>query len=167
MKDHKYGDPEGLFTVACKCGVEFPAEDGKCSCGLSQGELKLNVDLMLDKIYRFHQADQDPRAIDVIFNTFWHLYKKFDLMNEILTKVDVDKLDEGLMVSLMVQTFRYAKQIPAHALFCNRVVVKLKEIGIPDEEVYELVANYRSTGDYWDNMRALGAPEWLTGPKPS
>jgi hypothetical protein len=101
-----------------------------------------------------------------VFDVFWNLHAKWDVMNEILTKVDVTKLNESLMVGFMVQTFKYIKQVPAHLEFCDRVAVRLKEIGLSDKEIADLVDNYRETGDYWESMKAYGAPEWLSGPKP-
>lgn len=161
-------DPsQGLFTVECEaCKTVFPAENGKCSCGLAKGKLMLDIDKMLGSIYELQTQDKSRQALDIIFDVFWQLHTKFDLMNEILTKADVTKLDETLMVGFMVQTFKYIKQVPAHLDFCNRAEAQLRVVGLTEEEIHEVVDNYRDAGDYWENMKMLGAPEWLTGPKP-
>jgi len=157
----------GLFTVTCEaCKNVYPAEDRKCSCGLSKGELKLDIDKMLNRIYEQAASGAKRDGIDVIFDVFWNLHAKWDIMNEILTKADVSKLNESLMVAFMVQTFKYIKQVPAHLEFCDRSAARMKELGLTDEEIEDLVGNYRETGDYWESMKAYGAPEWLSGPKP-
>lgn len=159
---------DGLFTVICEaCKNVFPAEDRKCSCGLSKGELKLDIDKMLSRIYEKQASGKKADGIDVVFDVFWQLHAKFDLMNEILTKVDVSKLEGGVLVSFMVQTFKYIKQVPAHLDFCDRAAARMKEMGYDDKRIHDLVDRYRETGDYWENMKAYGAPEWLSGPKPS
>jgi hypothetical protein len=162
-------DPSiGLFNVTCaSCQNIFPAEDGKCTCGARLGDLKLDIDKMLGRIYDYHVADKDDRALDVIFDVFWHLHAKFDIMNEILTKVDLTKVDEGIMVCFMIQTFKYSKQVPAHVSFCIRVAERMKEIGRTEEDIHDLVDNYMDVGNYWESMAAYGAPEWLSGPNPN
>lgn len=158
---------DGLFTVTCEaCKNVFPAEDRKCSCGLSKGELKLDIDKMLNRIYEQVANDAKRDGVDVVFDVFWNLYAKWDVMNEILTKADVSKLNENLMVAFMVQTFKYIKEVPAHLDFCDRSEIRMKELGLTDKEIKDLVGNYRETGNYWESMKAYGAPEWLSGPKP-
>lgn len=159
-------DPSaGLFTVQCDgCKAIFPAENRKCSCGATKGELKLDVDKMLNRIYDKHAQGKEAGAIDVIFDVFWNLHTKWDFMNEILTKADVSKLDGSLLVGFMVQTFKYIKQVPAHLDFCDRAAARMKEMGYDDKRIHDLVDRYRETGDYWKNM--AGVPTWLSGPRP-
>jgi hypothetical protein len=167
VSEEKESPSDGLFTVTCEaCKNVFPAEDRKCSCGLSKGELKLDIDKMLARIYEQSATESKRDGIDVIFDVFWNLHAKWDVMNEILTKADVSKLNEALMVAFMVQTFKYIKQVPAHLVFCDRAAARMKELGLTDKEVEDLVGNYRETGDYWESMKVYGAPEWLSGPKP-
>jgi hypothetical protein len=157
---------DGLFTVLCDCGTEFPAENEKCACGLEKGQLKLDIDKFLNRVYDLHTQNRDDRALDVVFETFWHLNDKFDLMNEILGKVDLTKVDEGIMVGFMVQTFKYIAQVPNHLIFLKKVEARMKEIGRSDRDIAEITQGFRETGDYWKNMKELGAPAWLSGPKP-
>lgn len=163
-----YGDPSGgLFTVECSaCKTIFPAENGKCSCGEMKGELKLDIDSMLNKVYDLHAKDEDSRAMDVIFDTFWQLYDKYDIMSDILAKTDVSKVDGGLLVGFMVQTFKYIKKVPAHLDFCDRAAARMKDLGYDDKRIHDLVDRYRETGDYWDNMRALGVQGGFLGGPP-
>jgi len=158
---------DGLFIVECEgCKSVFPAENGKCFCGLIKGKLLLDIDKMLDRVYNLHASDKDDAALDVVFDVFWQLHAKFDIMNNILSKVDLTKIDESIMVGFMVQTFKYSKQVPEHTAFCNKVAARMKEIGRSDEDIHDIVDNYVDAGDYWESMKTLGAPEWLTGPKP-
>lgn len=168
VEEPEKDDPSaGLFTVTCdSCQTVFPAENRKCSCGLSKGPLKLDIDKMLNRIYEQVASGDKRDGIDVVFDVFWNLHDKWDVMNEILNKADVSKLNESLMVGFMVQTFKYIKQVPAHLDFCDRSAARMKELGLSDKEIEDLVGNYRETGDYWENMKAYGAPTWLTGPKP-
>lgn len=161
-------DPSaGLFTVTCDgCQKIFAAEDGKCSCGLVKGKLQIDIDKMLNRIYDLHAVDKDSHALDVVFDVFWQLHTKFDIMSEILSKVDLTKIDEGIMVGFMVQTFKYSKQVTSHVEFCHKVAARMREIGRSEEDIHDLVDNYLDVGDYWESMKAYGAPEWLSGPKP-
>ncbi len=158
---------DGLFVVVCdNCKTSFPAEAGKCSCGTVKGELKLDIDKMLNRVYDLHAEGKHAHAMDVVFDVYWNLYNKWDIMNEILTKADVSKLDGGLLVGFMVQTFKYIKKVPAHLDFCDRAAARMKEMGYDDKRIHDLVDRYRETGDYWESMATYGAPEWLSGPKP-
>lgn len=167
MSDDKLPS-DGLFTVVCeRCSTVFPAEAGKCnSCGERKGDLKLDIDQMLKRVYDFMADAREDEAADVVFDVFYNLYSKFDLMSEVLSKVDVSKLNSHLMLAFMVQTFRYAKQVPSHLDFCDRCAKEMKNQGMEDARIHSLVDRYRQAGNYWDDMKMLGAPEWLTGPKP-
>jgi hypothetical protein len=121
---------------------------------------------MLNRIYERCASGKRADGLDIVFDVFWNLHAKWDLMNEILTKADVTKLNESLMVGFMVQTFKYIKQVPAHLEFCDRAEAQMRILGKSEEEIEDLVGNYRETGDYWESMKAYGAPEWLSGPKP-
>lgn len=166
MSNKKESSSNGLFTVDCDCGKTFPAEDGKCSCGLSKGKLHLDIDKMLEKIYQYHADGKQDSAMDVVFDVYWQLYNMFDVMNDILAKVDVSKLDGAILVGFMTQTFKYIKQVPNHLDFCDRVAARMRELGYDDKRIHDLVDRSRTTGSYWEDMKTLGAPEWLSGPKP-
>ena len=163
-------DPSaGLFTVECDgCKTVFPAENMKCSCGATKGELRLDVPVFLARVYSLVEDEDKPNSagLDIVFDVFWNLYSKWDIMNDIMSQVDVNRLNETLMVGFMVQTFKYIKKVPAHLGFCDRAAVRMKELGLDDKRIHDLVDRYRDTGDYWKNMESLGAPTWLTGPKP-
>ncbi len=169
MSDKKGFPSDGLFTVACdNCKNVFPAEDGKCSCGAVKGELKLDIPQFLNRVYSLVEDESKPNAagLDVVFDVFWQLYNKWDIMNDIMGQVDVNRLNETLMVGFMVQTFKYIKVVPNHLTFCDKAAVRMKELGLDDKRIHDLVDRYRETGDYWESMKAYGAPEWLSGPKP-
>lgn len=158
---------DGLFTIICKCGCIFPAEDGKCSsCQETLGDLCLDVDKMLNRIYELNSTGKPISAIDVVCDVYWHLFDKFDIMNNILEKVDVNKLAPSVLTAFLMQTFKYIKQVPNHLIFCDRVEAKLREDGESEKRINNLTARYRTTGDYWESMEQFGAPIWLSGPKP-
>lgn len=163
-------DPSaGLFTVECDgCKTIFPAENRKCSCGAVKGELRLDVPKFLERVYSLveDESKSNARALDVVFDVFFNLYDKWDIMNDIMGQADVKRLNESLMVGFMVQTFKYIKRVPNHLTFCDKSAVRMKELGLDDKRIHDLVDRYRETGDYWKNMSSLGAPSWLTGPKP-
>lgn len=156
---------DGLFTVKCECGIEFPAEAGECSCGKKKGELKLDIDQFLNRVYETQEKKLDE-AMDLVFEVFWQLYDKFDIMNDILARADVSKLNSTMMVGFLSQTFRYDMHVPNHVNFCQRVEDRLRELGEPETRVSSLLKGLRGSGKYWEDMKVLGAPGWLTGPKP-
>jgi hypothetical protein len=165
MSDKKSHPSDGLFTIECNtCKSVFKAEDKACACGNVEGDLKLDIDQMLNRIYDLHAAGKQSASIDVVFDVYWNLYKRFDIMNEILSKTDVSKLDGGLLVSFLAQTFKYIDQVPAHIDFCDRAAARMKDMGYDDKRIHDLVDRYRETGDYWKKME--GIPAWLSGPKP-
>lgn len=167
MNSNKNDSSPGLFTVKCNaCSKTFPAEAGQCECGSSKGELILDIDKMLESIYSFHSQDKVDEALDIIFDVYWNLYNKFDIMNDILAKIDVTKIGNSIIVGFLMQTFKYIKQVPNHLPFCDRAAAQMKAMGADDKKIHDLVDNYRKTGDYWKAMEAYGAPTFISGPKP-
>ncbi len=166
MNKNNSSPSDGLFTIKCQCGQTFPAEKGACFCGEKKGDLTLDVDGFLNRVYYFMKEDSADEAADVVYDVFFNLYTHFDIMNEIMEKADVNKLDSHLMLTFMVQTFKYIKQVPNHLDFCDRAAARMKELNFDDKRIHDLVDRYRTTGNYWEDMRALGAPGWLSGPKP-
>lgn len=157
----------GLFTVDCECGTTFVVEDIVCpSCKRMKGKLKLNIEEMLNRVYDLYIQDKDDRAMDVIFDVFWNLYNNFDIMNDILTKVDLTKIDEGLMLGFMTNTFKYSNQVSAYTEFCARVIARMRKIGRSEKDIHAMTQGLFDATDFWKDMDALGAPEWLTGPRP-
>jgi hypothetical protein len=158
----------GLFTITCRCGTTFPVEDIVCpTCQQMSGELKLDIAQFLDRTYRLSEEGRDDRALDVIFDVFWNLHDHFDVMNDILGQLDFNRLNSSLMVGLMVQTFKYAKQVPNHRMLCDKSEACMRERGADDKKIAGLVEPYRADADeFWQEMEQLGAPQWLTGPKP-
>lgn len=158
---------DGLFTVNCSnCCKLYPAENRICVCGDNKGELNLDIDKMLNKVYELTALNKIDRAIDIVLDVFWDLYNKFDIMNNILKQTDVSKLNAEVLVSFLTQTFKYAEQVPEHNLFCDRVANRLRETGYTEDKIHRLVDDFRDVGNYWENMDKLQAPAWLSGPKP-
>lgn len=158
-----------FFTLTCICGREFcPTESQKCPvCQEMQiKDMKFNVDGFLDKIYVLSEENRKDAALDVVFDAFANFWDKYEMMDEVLAKADVNRLTSTLLVGFMTQTFKYIKQVPSHIGFCDRAAQRLKDLGKSEEEVHDLVDRYRETGDYWKNMKALGATGLMWGPTP-
>lgn len=141
-------------------------ENTHCECGSTKGELHLDIDKMLNRVYELTAANKIDRAIDVVFDVFWQLHDKFEIMNSILDKANLSKLDSNLIVGFLVQTFKYIEQVPNHFSFADKAQTRLLELGFSEMSAKKLLLPYRDTGDFWINMEAYGAPESLTGPKP-
>lgn len=155
---------KGLFTVDCEyCSKTFAIEDAYCVCGFSKGEIQLNIELFLERVYSL--ASDDFLAMDLIFYVYYHLYDKFDVMNDVLSKIDTSKLNDVLLIGFMTHTFKYINKVPNHVIFCDKAAVRMKEMGHDDDLIHKLVDRYRKTGNYWERMEAYGAPIWLSGPK--
>jgi hypothetical protein len=159
---------DGLFMVDCNvCHKLFAAENKLCECGSSKGELYLDIDKMLNRVYDLNASNKIDDSIDVVFDVFWQLHDKFETMNSILDKVDLSKIDSNLIVGFLVQTFKYIENISNHLPFCDRAEARLLELGFSEPAAKKLLLPYRDTGSFWINMEKYGAPEWLTGPKPN
>lgn len=158
-----------FFVLDCECGVGYtPIDSDKCPvCDERKvKDIYLNVDGFLERVYLRVSEDKDDVALDIVFGVFWNLWDKFQIHNEILTKADVNRLSEVLMVGLMTQTFKYIKQVPAHLDFCDRSAKRMAELGMDEKRIHDLVDRYRETGDYWKNMKVLGATGIMWGPRP-
>ena len=77
------------------------------------------------------------------------------------------KYDLSILIGFTVQTFKYSDQVLGHELLCNRIAQKMRDDGEPEERITDLIGNYRQAGNYWKEMKMLGAPEWLSGPNPN
>ena len=147
---------DGLFTVDCNsCHKLFMAENRYCECGSVKGELRLDIDKMLNRVYELTAVNKIDSAIDVVFDVFWQLHDKFEIMNSILEKTDVSKLDSNLIVGFLVQTFKYIEQIPNHLPFCDKAEARLLELGFSELAAKKLLLTYRDTGSYWINMENM------------
>lgn len=161
---------DGLFTIKCECGVIYRAENRKCTCEKTQGELNFNVPRFLTRLYALsdegEKSGKTDKGIDLIFDVFFNLHDRFDIMNEILGQVDVNKLTSSPLYSMMSRTFKYSPQIPNHIGFVDRVEARYRELGMDEKRIHNLVDKMRGPGDYWKTMETLGAPIWISGPKP-
>lgn len=158
---------DGLFTVVCKCGQIFAAEVGQCVCGKKTGDLKLNIPEMLNRVYNSdEESDTTDDAISLVIEVFWNLFDCYDIMNDVLLQADVSKLNKSLLVTFMAQTFKYSEQVPAHTEFCNRVIVRMRELGSTEEQIKRSTSGLLGAGKYWEDMKMFGAPTWLSGPNP-
>lgn len=162
-------DADFLFTIICQCDNSYAAELEKCpNCQLSIREKKnllFDIPIFLDKIYTHQQLDKQD-TVDLVFDVYYHLYNRFDLMIEIYNQIDITKISSTLMVSFLCQTFKYIKQVPNHLIFLEQAKNQLRKNGDSEERINKLFMGFGSDNKYWESMEKLGAPAWLTGPKP-
>jgi len=161
-----------LFKLTCECETIYDPESNvdcpNChKAHMCHKELTLDIDKFLSIIYELNSDNKPDAAMDLIFDVYFNLHDRFDIMNIIVEKIDVKKINLSLMIGFLVQTFKYIKQVPAHSLLCDRVAHRALEIGEPEERIHKLVDKYRTTGNYWEDMKMFGAPEIITGPKPN
>lgn len=160
MDELDYSD--GLFTVSCTCGLIFKAENLQCTCGLTNGTLHLDINKMLDRIYN----NSTNHALATIYDTFDHLYHRFDLMNQILDQINLSKINSTIIIAFLVSTFKYIEQVPNHLIFLEKAKIRLKELNLSDDHIYRITNPFSKTGNYWQNMKILNAPESITGYNP-
>lgn len=159
----------GFYTLTCECDMSYnPEENDNCpNCHkehMFHTKFEFSVDKFLETVYSLNE--NHDKALDVVFDAYWQIYDKFDVMNEIAGKIDVTKLDLSVLVGFLTQTFPYIKQVPNHMELVTKIEQKMRDAGETEERVENLLKGLRSTGNYWEDMEMLGAPAWLSGPKP-
>lgn len=136
-----YDPAFGLFTVKCdNCNNVFAAENLKCVCECTTGKLQLDIDKMLNNIYNYILSDND-KALDIIVDVFWHLHNKYDIMNDIMDRIDVTKLNGTCIISFLMMTANFTNKLSNRKSFCERAIIHLKNIGDSDtlEDVYRYI----------------------------
>lgn len=106
----------------------------------------MNINKFLESIYSLIAQAKIDEALDTIFGFFNDLRDQFSIMNEILIKLDVDKLNEDILVGFLVQTFKYVAKVPEHLSFCDRAELRLTQLGLSNKEAQNLVGLYRVQG---------------------
>jgi hypothetical protein len=66
----------------------------------------------------------------------------------------------------LVQTFKYDKVVPNHIILYRKFEQLLKDNNEPDKRLKGLLVGLEGSGNYWKDMAAFGAPEWLKGHEP-
>lgn len=160
---------DGLFTVICDCGSVFSPEVNKTcpKCSNSLGKLVLDIDKFLIKVTSFEAEDRKEDAIDMIFDVFFNLWNKYDIMNSILDKIDVSKLSGGSLCSILTNTFKYSEQIPNHVIFFQKVSDEYIRRGKTPEQVKKILVGLQGAGNHWEYMEQLGATGYIWGPNPN
>lgn len=163
-------DKYGLYTLVCECDTSYDPEQNTDCPGCHKAfmfhkDFLFDTDKFLNLVASF--KDNDDHAMDIIFDVYYQLHDKFHIMNDICNKIDVNKYDLSILIGFTVQTFKYSDQVLGHELLCNRIAQKMRDDGEPEERITDLIGNYRQAGNYWKEMKMLGAPEWLSGPNPN
>lgn len=131
--------------------------------------INMNIDEILSKIYDLQSKNKIDAAIDVIMELFWDagVLQDYSLMNEFLEKIDLSKITDGaILCSIPMNTFKYSNKVSNHIVYCQKAIARYKEMGYDDERIKRIMSGIMGVGNYWENMAALGAPEWLAGKKP-
>lgn len=163
---------DGLFQLTCECNNIYAPELKNCSaCGKDtrfQKALHLDNAKFFERMFTLQNSGKKDDAMDVLFDVFWQLHSRFDIMNNILADIPLSKIDGGLIVGVMSNTFAYKHKLSNFVDFCNRVAVRLKELGSSEEEVTSYMRNFRDADvkKHWGDMAALGVPNGLFGVSP-
>lgn len=165
---------DGLFQLTCECNNVYAPELGKCpTCDKNtthQKALNLDYQKFFEKIISLQNDDKKDSALDVVFDVFFNLWNRYDIMNNILKDIPVDKLSPTLMVGLLSNTFKYADKLPDYLNFCDKSFTQMRLLGKPEDEIEEYIRDFRNVDvkKHWDNMKALGVsfPNMIFGPGP-
>lgn len=160
-----------FFIQTCECGTNYTVNVSTVcpSCRLDLSHVThrtFNVDGFLNKIYQLSLRKLEDSALDVMFDAFYNLWNRFDLMIEILDKVDITKLTDSVMTGFLVCTFKYSLQLSNYYNFFNKVSQELINRGKPESEIKEMLEGLSSENNYWAHMKLFGASESLTGYNP-
>lgn len=165
---------EGLFLLTCVCDNVYDPELRKCpSCDKDtrhQKSLELDYQKFFDKVCALHEAGKKADSMDVLFDVFFNLWNRYDIMDKILVGIPLDRIGGGLMVGCMSNTFKYKDHLPNFVDFCNRVAARMREMGKDEKEIESYMRDFRDvdTKKHWADMKALGVqfPNMIFGPGP-
>jgi hypothetical protein len=162
-----------MFTMKCNCGIVYnPKEtNDKCSdCKLhfaGNANMCFDTDSFINKIYDMCNDSSCKENIAIfIFDTYWNLYNRFDVMDDIALKLDPAKMSIQSMICILSSTFKYADQVKNHKIFYDKVKLQMINLNESEERITKLLKGLDFAGNYWDDMKKYGAPEWLSGPIP-
>jgi len=161
---------DGLFQLTCVCDNTYAPELGKCpACGkntMHQKALELDYQKFFDRLTTLDKSD----AMDVLYDVFFNLWNRYDIMDKILTDIPLDKIPTSLMVGCMSNTFKYKDKLPNFVDFCNRVFTRMRELGKPEKDIESYAKSFRDVDvkRHWEDMKALGVsfPSMMFGPGP-
>jgi len=88
----------------------------------------------LEDVYSLFETNKMRKAIDVVFDNIDNLCceQRFEEIDEILSKVDLDRLDENLIVAFLTISFGAKNYIKQRASFYEKAEFKLLEAKDPD-----------------------------------
>jgi hypothetical protein len=95
----------------------------------------------LGEVYSLLETNKMRKAIDVVFDNIDNLCceQKFEEIDEILSKADLDRLDENLIVAFLTISFGAKNYIKQRASFYEKA--KLKLLGSENENVVKEILN--------------------------
>lgn len=165
---------EGLFQLTCQCDNVYAPELGKCpACEKDtrfQKTLGLDYQKFFDKMIALEAEDKDADAMDVLFDVFFNLWDRYDIMDNIIKDIPLDKVSTTLMVGCLSNTFKYADKLPNYLDFCDRAFAQMRELGKPEDEIQSYIRDFRDVDvkKHWDDMKTLGVsfPNLIFGPGP-
>lgn len=129
----------------------------------------INIDKLLFKVYNLDKLQKTDAAIDIIIEFFWKAAEKqnYEIMNEFYKKIDVSKITDGAILCCPVMnTFKYIPQVPNHIEYCNKAIERYAQLGYDEDRIHNIMDRYLYVGNYWQEMKKIGAPQWLSGKEP-
>lgn len=163
---------DGLFQLTCQCDNVYAPELGKCpACDLGtphQKAMNFDYNKFFERIIGFQDQGKKADALDVLFDVFWQLHSRFDVMDKICSDIPVNRITGTLIVGVMSNCFKYKHKLPNFVDFCNRSAARLRELGMAENEISHYMRDFRDVDikKHWGDMAALGAPNGLFGVGP-
>lgn len=160
-----------FFIFTCECNTEYsPAQTKTCPvCSkshVSHKELKFDTQGFLERVLRFQNEKRTDCALDLILDAFHNFWNKYDLMTDILQRIDVKNFKNGILVGFLMCTFKFSESLPEHAIFFKKVYDEYLSRGKTPEEAKRLFQGLEGAGNFWERMESYGATGMIWGPKP-
>lgn len=130
----------------------------------------MDVDKFLQEVYDLCASGPRTKALDLVYDTMCMRPLEempYELMNEIQGKVDVTKLEYSVIIAFLMQTFKYDSVVPNHIVLYKKAESYFRDKGETEEKIKGLICGFEGAGNYWDAMKAYGAPVWLKGHEPN
>lgn len=162
-----------FFKFVCECNeIYSPAQSKECPlCKKSSRfhkELVFDCDGFINRITELSSNENGiGSAIGLTMDAFWQLWDKYNIMTDILQKIDVNKLHTTILISILTCTFKYSKNLPEHIIFFKKVYDKMVANGESKKSVRATLKGLEGAGDFWKTMDALGATDLFWGPRPT
>lgn len=161
---------EELFKTICECDFIYLSKLQKCpKCEKS---IRFQKDIIFDysKFFEYviELQNKTNKCIDLIMDVFFNLWDRFDIMNNILKDFPINQSSTSMLISVMMNTFKYSNKIPVYLEFCDKSFDRMKGLGVSEEQISKYKKQYRDIDldKYWGDLKTLGVtfPSSMFGP---